>query len=410
MTAPLAGIKVLEVASWLAAPNCAALMSDMGAEVIKVEPPGGDTYRRMYDALLGPNSVHPSYQLDNRGKRGICINLEDPAGPELVRELATDADVFITNLTRPRLEKYGLTDTDIHAIFPQAIYAVLSGYGTDGPDSERQAFDQTAFWARSGAMSMFGDRDGIPLLSRGGYGDRMTALNMLTSILAALRIREQTGEGQYVEVTLQRTGLWAMASDTVQALYDRMTADKTSQAEPPNPIWNYYRTRDDRWFALVMPMPLPYWPKFCDMLGRDDWKQDERYQTVLGLMEHGKALVPELIELFVSQDLEYWREKLDAAGLIWEPVALTTEVIEDPALRERDAFSMVVHERAGAMEILSAPFHIRDAEISVKGPAPDAGQHTREVLTERGLSDAELQSLIDRGVVSQFADDDEPRA
>ena len=165
MTAPLAGIKVLEVASWLAAPNCAALMSDMGAEVIKVEPPGGDSYRRMYDALLGPNSVHPSYQLDNRGKRGVCINLEDPAGPELVRELATDADVFITNLTRPRLEKYGLTDTDIHAIYPQAIYAVLSGYGTVGPDSERQAFDQTAFWARSGAMSMFGDRGGIPLLS-----------------------------------------------------------------------------------------------------------------------------------------------------------------------------------------------------------------------------------------------------
>ena len=156
-----------------------------------------------------------------------------------------------------------------------------------------------------------------------------------------------------------------------------------------------------------MPMPLPYWPKFCDMLGRDDWKQDERYQTVLGLMEHGKELVPGLIGLFASQDLEHWREKLDAAGLIWEPVALTTEVIEDPALRERDAFSMVVHERAGAMEILSAPFHIRDAEVSVKGPAPDAGQHTREVLAERGLGDAELQSLIDRGVVSQFTGDEE---
>ena len=397
---------MLEVASWLAAPNCAALMADMGAEVIKVEPPGGDTYRRMYDALLGPNSVHPSYQFDNRGKRGICINLEDEAGPELVRQLAKDADIYITNLTQPRLEKYGLTSRDIHAIRPGAIYAVLSGYGTDGPDSERQAFDQTAFWARSGAMSMFGDREGIPLLSRGGYGDRMTSLNLLTAILAALRVKEKTGEGQYVEVTLQRTGLWAMASDTVQALYDRVTADKTSQAEPPNPIWNYYKTRDERWFALVMPMPTLYWPKFCDMLGREDWKNDERYQTVLGLMEHGKELVPGLIDLFASEDLAYWREKFDSAGLIWEPVALTTEVIEDPALRERDAFSVLVHERAGAIETLSAPFHIRDADIEAKGPAPDAGQHTHEILAELGIPESDIAALTDRGVVSQFSIDD----
>ena len=259
---------------------------------------------------------------------------------------------------------------------------MLSGYGTSGPDSDRQAFDQTAFWARSGAMSMFGDRDDGPLLSRGGYGDRITALNLTTSILAAMRMLEKTGEPQYVEVTLQRTGLWAMASDTVQALYDRVPAEKTSQKAPGNPIWNYYKTRDERWFALVMPMPLLYWPRFCDMLGRDDWANDERYKTVLGLMEHGKALVPELTALFASQDLNHWREQFDQAGLIWEPVALTTEVIEDPALRERGAFSTIIHERAGAMEIVSAPFHIRNADIEVKGPAPDAGQHPTVISTE----------------------------
>ncbi|MEQ8691916.1 MAG: CoA transferase [Pseudomonadales bacterium] len=399
MVAPLEGIRVLEVASWLAAPSCAALMADMGAEVIKVEPPGGDTYRRMYDALLGDNSVHPCYQFDNRGKRGICINLEDPAGVQALKKLATDVDIFLTNLTQDRLERYGLAEQDIRQVAPDCIYAVLSGYGTVGPDSERQAFDQTAFWARSGAMSVFGDREDGPLISRGGYGDRTTALNMLSAILAAMRVKDRTGEGQYVEVTLQRTGIWSLASDVCTALFDRVQPDKTSRALPPNPIWNCYKTRDERWILLVMPMPTAYWPKFCEMVDRPDWAADERFQTVLGLMEHNHEIMPEVAAIFAGEDLAYWRTRLDATGLIWEPVAQLPEVVEDPALRERGAFSYVVHERAGAMEIVSAPFHIRDADIEVRGPAPDAGQHTREVLLEQGLSAADVDALFASGAV-----------
>ena len=398
-TAPLEGIKVLEVASWLAAPSCAALLADMGAQVIKVEPPEGDTYRRMYDALLGENSVHPCYQFDNRGKQGICINLESESGIATLKRLAADADIFLTNLTQERLDRYTLSEQSIREFNPGCIYAVLSGYGTVGPDSHRQAFDQTAFWARTGAMSIFGDRDDGPLISRGGYGDRTTALNMLSALLAALRVRDKTGEGQYVEVTLQRTGIWSLASDVCTALFDRAQPEKTSRALPPNPIWNCYKTKDDRWILLVMPMPTAYWPKFCKMLQRDDWLEDERFQSVLGLMEHNHEIMPEVTEIFAGHDLAYWREKLDGAGLIWEPVAELPDVIEDPALRERDAFSFVVHERAGAMEIVSAPFHIRDADIQVRGPAPDAGQHTREVLGGAGFSQAEIDDLVAQGSV-----------
>ncbi|NKB97076.1 MAG: hypothetical protein GKR90_01055 [Pseudomonadales bacterium] len=399
MSAPLAGIKVVEVASWLAAPCCASLMADMGAEVIKVEPPEGDTYRKMYDALLGDGSVHPSYQFDNRGKRGVRVNLEDPQGNELVRKLAAEADVFITNLTRPRLERYNLTEDDIHAVRPDAVYAVLSGYGTDGPDSDRQAFDQTAFWARSGAMSVFGDRAEGPLISRGGYGDRTTGLNLLASILAALRLRDQSSEGQYVEVTLQRTGIWALASDVNTALFDREQPEKTSRDLPPNPIWNCYQTKGGRWLLLVMPMALPYWPKFCAMVDRPDWCDDERYSTLPGLMEHGLALVEEIKKMFAAQDLDFWRDKLDQSGLIWEPVADLPDVVEDPALRERGAYSYIVHEQAGAMEIVSAPFEIRGADISVRGPAPDAGQHTAEVFSELGLSESEIEAYVAAGVL-----------
>jgi crotonobetainyl-CoA:carnitine CoA-transferase CaiB-like acyl-CoA transferase len=399
MTAPLQGIRVLEVASWLAAPSCAALLSDLGADVVKVEPPVGDTYRRLFESLLGEDFVHPSYQFDNRGKRGVCIDLEDPQGIELVHALARDVDIFITNLTRPRLERYRLKDADIHALAPGAVYAVLSGFGTSGPDSDRAAFDQTAFWARSGAMSVFGDRDDGPLISRGGYGDRTTALNLLSAILAALRVRDRTGAGQYVEVTLQRTGIWALASDVNLALFERTQPEKTSRKAPGNPIWNFYRTRDERWLALVMPMAMPYWAPFCNAIGRPEWVSDPRFQTLPDLAGNGPAIVPELEAMFAAADLSHWREVLDGAGLIWEPVAELPEVVEDPALREAGAFALVVHPRGGAMEIVSTPFHIRDADVAVRGPAPDAGEHTREVFLEAGIPAARIDELLASGVL-----------
>lgn len=399
MVAPLEGVRVLEVASWLAAPSCAALLADMGADVIKVEPPIGDTYRRLFDALLGEEFVHPSYQFDNRGKRGICVNLEESEGVELVYELARGCDVFITNLIPERLARYRLRDEDIHAVAPEIVYAVLAGYGVSGPDSHRAAFDQTAFWARAGAMSVFGDRDDGPLISRGGYGDRTTALNLLSAILAALRVRDRTGEGQYVEVTLQRTGIWALASDVCVALYDRQQPEKTSRKAPGNPIWNTYQTADGRWLLMVMPMAMPYWPKFCAAVGREDWIDDPRFGTLLELATNGPQIIPDVEAIFRARDLDYWRERLDAAGLIWEPVATLPEVVDDPVLREAGAFSMIVHERGGAMEVVSAPFHIRHADVEVRGPAPEVGEHTREVFAEAGLSPERIDALISRGVL-----------
>jgi len=400
MAAPLDGIRVLEVASWLAAPSCAALMADMGARVIKVEPPGGDTYRRTLHGMFGEDFVHPSFQFDNRGKRGVCINLESAEGLELVHHLVGDADVFITNLTAPRLARYRLTETHVHALSPSAVYAVLSGYGVSGPDARRQAFDQTAFWARSGAMSVFGDKDDGPLISRGGFGDRTTCLNLLAAILAALRVRDQTGAGQFVEVTLQRTGIWALASDVTATLLQRAQPERTSHKAPGNPIWNFYRTRDGRYVVLVMPAALPYWPKFCNMIGRTEWITDPRFQTLVGLAEHAPAIVPEVAAAFAAHDLEFWRRKLDDAGLIWEPAATLTEVVEDPALREAGAFSTIVHRTGGAMEIVSAPFSIRGAGVEVRGPAPDAGQHTREVFAESGIPPARIDELIAKGVLA----------
>lgn len=399
MAAPLEGIRVLEVASWLAAPSCASLMSDMGARVVKVEPPGGDAYRNLFAALMGPEFVHPTFEFDNRGKRGVSVDLEQPEGAELVRELARDVDVFITNLTRPRLERYGLTDADIRTVAPRGVYVVLSGFGLSGPDSERQGFDQSAFWARSGAMSLSGEARDAPSLCRGGYGDHTTALNLLAATLAGLRLRDQTGANQYVEVTLQRTGIWCLAGDVTSTLYTRTQPLRHSTERPPNPVWNYYQTQDGRWLLLCMPMPLAYWPRFSKLVGHPEWAEDPRFRSVLGLLTNGPEIVPVIREVIATRDLADWARELDAAGLVWAPVAEMPEVIDDPSLRESGAFSLIVHPRAGAIETVSAPFTIRDADVEVRGPAPALGEHTREVFTELGLSAERLADLLDRGVL-----------
>jgi crotonobetainyl-CoA:carnitine CoA-transferase CaiB-like acyl-CoA transferase len=371
----------------------------MGASVIKVEPPGGDAYRCLFAALMGPDFVHPTYEFDNRGKRGVSLDLEQPEGRELAHELSRDVDIFLTNLTGPRLERYELTDEHVKALAPRSVYVVLSGFGLEGPDAERQGFDQSAFWARSGAMSVSGEDGDAPSLCRGGYGDHTTALNLLAATLAALRLRDQTGEGQYVEVTLQRTGIWVLAGDVTTTLYSRTQPQRHSTDRPPNPLWNYYRTRDDRWLLLVMPMAMAFWPRFCELVGHPEWAEDERFQNLLGLLGHGPEIISRIREILAGEDLAEWGRRLDDAGLIWAPVAELPEVVEDPSLREGGAFSMIEHPRVGAIETISAPFDIRDADIAVRGPAPELGQHTREVFAQLGLSEERLDELAARGVL-----------
>src|SRR6266545_3731083 len=190
MTAPLQGIRVLEVANWLAAPSCAALMADMGADVIKIEPPGGDAFRHFNLRSVGydyPFATNFAFELDNRGKRSVTAALTEPGGPELVRRLAASTDIFITNLVQRRREQYGLTVEDIQAANSRVIYVSFTGYGTEGPDIDRAGFDFAAFWARSGIMSLLGDPGSSPPFCRGGQGDHTTALNLLAATLVALR-------------------------------------------------------------------------------------------------------------------------------------------------------------------------------------------------------------------------------
>jgi crotonobetainyl-CoA:carnitine CoA-transferase CaiB-like acyl-CoA transferase len=403
MSAPLDGVRVIEVANWLAAPAATALMADLGADVIKVEPPGGDVFRGFPIRSLGYNydfPLNPAYELDNRGKRSITVDLEKPGGPELVRRLAAGCDVFLTNLVQRRRTRYGLAYDDLRGVNSRLVYVSFSGYGARGPDQDRPGFDYAAFWARSGIMGLLGEPGAPPPLCRGGQGDHATALNLLAGTLAALLQRERTGQGQHVETTLQATGMWTIAGDYSAALMSKLEPPHISREAPTHPAWNSYRCADDRWVLLVHATPFPnYWPGLCRAIGKAELAADERWNTLPTLMAHSRALTAQIDAVIATQPLAHWAERFDAEGLIWSPVTTMSEGIADGQAREMGWFATIDHPEAGAFETLDTPFKLYGTDTGVRGPAPAAGEHTFDVLAELGIEAEELDRLATAGVL-----------
>jgi crotonobetainyl-CoA:carnitine CoA-transferase CaiB-like acyl-CoA transferase len=393
MAGPLDGVRVIELANFLAAPACAALMADMGADVLKVEPPDGDVYRGHRTVREG-DPISYAFAVDNRGKHSMTLDLDRPGARDVLLRMCAQADVLITNLTPGRLRRFGLTFEEVAAAAPRIIFALLTGYGPEGDDADRPGFDSTAFFARTGAMSLLGEQSGPPVQSRPGQGDHLAALNLLAGILAAMRLRDRDGTAQLVDVSLMRTGVWAIAADMQQAL-NRDEWDFERQDRPTHWLLtrNSYETSDGRWLQLTMPLPERYWSRLCHALDRPEWAEDPRYTTTAAMRVHGPELQPEIDALFRAHDLAYWHRRLDAAGCIWAPIATPFEVARDPQLHAQQAFERVSRPGGESYTVIAAPFRIRDADISARGVAPAVGEHTHEALTAYGFSEREIAEL-----------------
>ena len=385
MTAPLQGITVVEAANYVAGPSAGALMADLGADVIKLEPPGGEVMRGLQLTAEGqPQLPNYLFELENRGKRSVTVALDQPGASELVHQILAGADVFLTNMYGSRLRKYGLTPEDVHARNPHIVHVSVTGYGIHGPEADRPAFDFAAFWARSGIMSVIGHPGQPPVLSRIAQGDHTTGLNALAATLAALRLRDLTGKGQVVEVALQQTGVYTIATDMARALIDHRQPPKMDRDAPPNPLFNCYEASDGRWIMLVHMTPDPYWPRLCRAIGRADWEAEPAYATMKGRAADCVPLARVISDVFRQHDSAYWAKTLDANGLIWAPVAELPEVIADPQLRAMNAFQAIDHP-LGQIETVGTPFYIREADIRVRGASPGAGEHTHAVLAAAGV-------------------------
>jgi len=398
MAGPLDGIRVVEVANYLAAPACAALMADLGADVVKIEPPDGDVYRG-HRTLREGDPISFPFAVDNRGKRSLTLDLGNPEARDVVLRMAAQADVLVTNLTPGRLRRYGLSFGDVHAAAPRTVFALLTGYGSSGPDSERAGFDGTTFFARSGVNWLIGEQGTPPVQSRAGQGDHMAALNLLAATLAALRLRDRDGEGQFVDVSLLRTGVWAIASDTQQALNrEEWNFEHQSRATHWHLTRNTYQTSDDRWLQLTMPIPERYWARFCRAIGRDELAEDTRYNSTAAMRENGPALLPEIEAIFRDGDVADWSRRLDAEGCIWSLIRTPFEVVADPQLRDAGTFREVTDSAGATYNVLAAPFTIHGADIEPRGAAPAVGEHTNEVLEAYGFTADEVADLAAKRV------------
>ena len=401
MAGPLDDIKVLEIANWVAGPSCAALMADMGADVIKIEPLQGDGMRNKLRQPTSPEGAAAydfPFQLDNRGKRSIAVDIGDERGSDIVRLLATEVDVLITNLLPKRLERYGLGADALRAANPRLIYAMVTGYGSEGDDADRIAFDLTAFFGRSGIMSLIGEPDAPPPAFRPGQGDHPTGLALLVAIFAALRMREHTGEGQVVETALLRNGVWSIGCDVQVALIDRKQPTKRGRADAFSPINTQYRCGDGRWLSLSAQDQWK-WMTLCEALGRDDLAADERFATPAGRFQHRGEIISELDAVFASAPLDHWAPSLDRSGIIWAPVSELPELVDDPQARSNGMFVTVEHPEAGEFETLAAPFTMSDGEVAVRGAAPAIGGDTHAVLRAAGFSAEEIAALAADGVI-----------
>lgn len=402
MTAPLDDITVIEIDNWMASPSAGAILADLGATVIKIEPLGGDPMRgngRPAKVEGDASAYDYQFDVDNRGKQSICLDLTSEAGRAIVHRLVKTADIFMCNLLLGRQAKYGLDPETLKTLNPKLVHATLTGYGTDGPDAWRPGYDVTAFFGRSGLYDAMreGDEGEVPM-ARPAQGDHSTGLAFSTAILAALRHADRTGEGQVVETSLFETAVWTQASDYATTAVDHAPVRKRARDEMLLPTANRYPCGDGKWVVFNMPEPSG-WPKFCKAIGKEAWLDDERLQDARGRYRLMKELVPQIDEALSAKSRDEWGEIFDEAGLIWGPVLALHEVASDAQAEAIGLFPTIRSDAIGEYRTVNIPFRFKTADVRPRGPSPAAGENTRTLLEASGYSADEIDRLFDDNTV-----------
>jgi crotonobetainyl-CoA:carnitine CoA-transferase CaiB-like acyl-CoA transferase len=299
----------------------------------------------------------PGFHCDNRGKRSLMLDLRSPDARSALLRVIDTADVVTTNLLPARRLKYGLDHETLLARKPSLIVAGINGSGHGGDEVDRPAFDYAAYWARSGMMDLMRDEGVPPSMLRPGVGDHAAASNLVIAILAALRMRDASGQAGYVEVSLLQTGLYT-GCDTAMALVAREPIKRHDRKTTANALWNSYEVKGGRWIMLVMIDPNAYWPRLCEAIERPDLLTDERFAQPFPRAANSPVLIAELSAEFAKRGLDEWRPRLDGAGLIWSPVHTLGEMLDDPQARAMGYIEPLEHPEAGRFESLAPPFRL----------------------------------------------------
>ncbi|MBK1657426.1 CaiB/BaiF CoA transferase family protein [Paracraurococcus ruber] len=391
-----AGLRVIDAASYVAGPSAATILGDFGAEVIKLEPPGGDAYRALATMPGQPRGeTNYPWVVDNRGKRGLVLDLKKPEGQAVLHRLVERTDVFVTNAV-PRLRAgLGIAPDALLGRNPRLVYAALTAYGEAGPEADKTGFDATAYWARSGLMDLVrAHAEAAPGRSVAGMGDHPTGLALYGAIVTALYRRERTGQGGMVHVSLLGTGLWANGFMAQAALDGAQFVPRPPREQAPNALGNLYRAGCGRWFLLALLNEARQWPALLAVLGDPGWGGDPRFATQALRRENAPALTALLDAAFAARPLADWRPLLDAAGLTFDAVATTQDAVAAPQARASGA----VRAAPGGWTV-DSPLQVAGEAKAPPGPAPAPGEHAAAILAEHGYGAAEIAALRAAGVL-----------
>jgi crotonobetainyl-CoA:carnitine CoA-transferase CaiB-like acyl-CoA transferase len=396
----LKGLKVVEFAAYIAGPGACGILGDWGADVIKIERPGGDNMRHIFADLANDIGSNPTFDMDNRGKRSVVLDIGKPQGREALARLAGDADVFLTNIRPAALKRAGLDEATLRAANPRLVYAIVTGYGLEGPDAHKPGFDVTAFWGRAGVGAMTAPKGVDPFLLRSGFGDHITSLATASAILAALYEREQTGRGRLVQTSLLATGVYVMGSDMAVQLKLGRLASMRTRDNPISALGNLYQSGDGRWFLHNPRGGSGGWEEFCAAAGRPDLVADPRFATGKDRRANARELTAELDAAFAELPFDEIARRLDEADLVWAPLATPADVAADPQAAAAGAFVDIEDGQGGAFRSPAAPARFPGADATVRPRSPKLGEHTREVLMGAGYAPDEVEAMIAAGAAA----------
>jgi formyl-CoA transferase len=392
----LAGIRVIDCGTYVAGPAAATVMSDFGAEVIKIERPGGGDLWRLFSKLPGVAKCDLDWcwVLTNRNKKSVALDLSRADGRAALLRLVSTADVFVTNYQRTLLEKFRLTWDDLWPVNPRLVYAHLTGYGDTGEDADAPAYDALAYWARAGLMMGVTGTDGSPAAPRPAMGDHPTAISMFGAIMLGLYRRERSGRGSRVTTSLLASGAWSNACDIQAKLLNATFPERRPGMIVPNPLTAVYLSRDGKLFLLISIDPDVDFPKLCKILDQPELAQNELFSSNSAREENTAALYEILRSQFEGRELAEWAALFKREDIKWAPLPRLDDVVKDPQMRAAEAIVEFDYPGVGRIETVNSPIFVNGAPKRKPTAAPEVGADTREILEELGYRGVELEALL----------------
>lgn len=382
MAGPLDGIKVVELGVWVAGPAAGGILADWGADVVKIEPPSGDP-ARLFGRILGlQDGSNPPFEMDNRSKRSIVLDLGTEVHRAVAHELISGADVFITNVRPDALQRLGLDYAALAERNPGLVYGLITGYGETGPDANRPAYDIAAFWARAGVAALLTRPGDVPPFQRGGMGDHLTGMTLAAAVNAALVARSRTGAGQLVTTSLYRQGTYTVSFDLNTFLLSGSPISIGQRENMGNPGMNNYAASDGRRFWLVGMEADRHWPPLCRAVNRPEWLADSRFDTARNRAINARELIAALDVIFATKTLDEWTPIFEAEPeLFWSPVNGMEDILGDEQFHAGGGL-VDVPDGDSSVPMIATPADFHGTPWAPRSVAPRLGEHTEEILAE----------------------------